>query len=118
VESLIDEETRKTHRATALQQLTSSQPRVAEPTAESSEFRRQYRRAAGRSGGEFEITRDASGPSYHYVWPDPRENLLDRLIAVMNMATREAFDKNEAHVEGLSTSSMSKQGIRSAEQGG
>ncbi|OAP56529.1 hypothetical protein AYL99_09708 [Fonsecaea erecta] len=48
---------------------------------ESIEARKQRRRAAGRSGGEFELVPNSERLSYRYVWPDKEKELVDRLVS-------------------------------------
>ncbi|OQV01879.1 hypothetical protein CLAIMM_07170 [Cladophialophora immunda] len=49
--------------------------------ADSVQARRQRRRAAGQSGGEFEIVRHNGTISYRYVWPDKEKDFVDRLVS-------------------------------------
>ncbi|KIX99625.1 uncharacterized protein Z520_04259 [Fonsecaea multimorphosa CBS 102226] len=52
-----------------------------EGAAESIAARKQRRRMAGRSGGEFEIVRNGEGIDYRYVWPNKEEEFVDRLVS-------------------------------------
>ena len=111
-EALVVERTRQMHRAKALEQLTA-----AEPPVENGYFRRMYRHAAGRSGGEFAITQGPSGLEYRYVWPDQRENMLDRLIAVINMSPREARNATETDSGSVPINERSREVATSLGQG-
>ena len=101
--SPIDSPTRNEHRAMAWDRLTSSVPEEGCPDKLDLEVRRQYRRAAGRCGGEFVVEWNGDIPVYEYVSKTPKERFVERLVALVNRSWADTSSSRTSSGESKST---------------
>jgi hypothetical protein len=84
------EDDRELHQAEALRRLTASECSPVASGPANLRARRRCRRAAGRSGGEFDVDWRGGKPTYRYVTPAEDDRLVNRLVACMKAHQRKA----------------------------